>query len=108
MQPGRATPSSASRSAARFVLCSPRASMLRAQRETTQTFAAVRRTIGNSSSRTSCVCCLESLRRLSARSSRVVSDSVSNSTAAATSGPARQPRPASSAPATQRTPRRRS
>ena len=34
--------------------------------------AAVRMTIGKSSSRTSCVCCLESLRRLSARSSRVV------------------------------------
>ena len=70
--------------------------------------AAVRMTIGKSSSRTSCVCCLESLRRLSARSSRVVSASMSNSTPAATSGPARQPRPASSAPATQRTPRRRS
>ena len=44
---------SASRSAARFVRCSPRASIPRTQRETTATRAAVRITIGSSSSRAS-------------------------------------------------------
>ena len=46
MTPGQATRRSASRSAARFVRCSPRWSIPRGQRETTLTFAAVRSTIG--------------------------------------------------------------
>src|SRR3954447_10507972 len=99
---------SASRRAARLVRCRPRPSIPRAQRETTLTFTAVRRTSGKSASRVSASCCLESLSAPSVRTSRTSSASRSNSTAAATSGPARQPRPASSAPATQRTPRLRS
>ncbi len=94
--------SSAARSAAMFVLCSPRVSMLWTLRETTATLAATRRTTGYSSSRASWSCCLESL---SARSVADVAPrrrSRSNRTPAATSGPARQPRPASSAPATKR------
>ena len=51
MQPGRATRASASRSAARFVLCSPRPSIPGAQRETTATSAARRSITGYSSSR---------------------------------------------------------
>src|SRR4051794_38614088 len=98
----------ASRSAARFVRCRPRPSMPRAHRETTLIFTAVRSTTGNSSSRASASCCLESLSAVRARTSRTPSASMSNRTAAATSGPARQPRPASSAPATQRTPSPRS
>ena len=61
---------------------------------------AVRMTTGYSVSRISGVCCLESLRAVRARRCESVRASMSNSTAAATSGPARQPRPASSAPAT--------
>src|SRR4051794_38612092 len=99
---------SASRNAARFVRCRPRPSMPRTQRETMLTLTAVRSTTGNSSSRASMSCCLESLSALSARTSRTPSASMSNRTAAATSGPARQPRPASSAPATKRTPSPRS
>src|SRR5919206_3533654 len=106
--PGRATRISASRSAARFVRCSPRPSIPRTQRETMLTLVAVRRTTGNSASRAAASCCLESFSAPRARTSRAPSASTSNSTAAATSGPARQPRPASSAPATQRTPSPRS
>src|SRR3954470_14337766 len=106
--PGRATPMSASRNAARFVRCRPRPSMPRTQRETMLTLTAVRSTSGKSASRASMSCCLESLSAVRARTSRTPSASMSNRTAAATSGPARQPRPASSAPATQRTPSPRS
>src|SRR3954447_12709605 len=106
--PGRATPMSASRSAARLVRCRPRPSMPRTQRETMLTLTAVRMTTGNRASRASMSCCLESLSAPSARTSRTPRASMSNSTAAATSGPARQPRPASSAPATHREPRPRS
>src|SRR3954454_23156351 len=105
---GRATPMSASRRAARFVRCRPRPSMPRTHRETMLTLTAVRSTTGNSASRVSMSCCLESFRALSARTSRTPSAATSNRTAAATSGPARHPRPASSAPATQRTPSPRS
>src|SRR5215204_973169 len=106
--PGRATRASTSESAARFVLCNPRSSMPRTQREVTATLQAARSTFGYSASRISGVCCLESLSADSDRRSLSVSASMSNSTAAATSGPARQPRPASSAPATKRTPSPRS
>src|SRR5215210_2529188 len=106
--PGRATPRSASRRAARFVRCRPRPSIPRTQRDTTLIFTAVRSTSGNSRSRASMSCCLESFRVPSARTSATVSASRSNRTAAATSGPARQPRPASSAPATNRGPSERS
>src|SRR5579862_8084040 len=108
MQPGQATLASASRRAARLVLCRPRESMPGAHRETITTFAAGRRITGKTSARFSGSCCLESLRALRARTSRGPIRSRSKSTAAATSGPARQPRPASSAPATNRTPRLRS
>src|SRR5580704_1231874 len=108
MQPAHATFASASWSAARFVLWRPRASIPGAHRDTIATFVARRRITGNSSARTSGVCCLESLSSPSARTSPGPIASRSNSTAAATSGPARQPRPASSAPATNRTPSDRS
>ena len=74
--------------------------MPRTQRETITDRAAARSTSGYSSSRASAVCCFESFSRLSARRSDSVRRSRSNSTAAATSGPASDPRPASSAPAT--------
>ena len=98
----------ASRRAARLVLCSPRASIPRTQRETTTTRAALRGPAGRApraprgraawsrSARSA-----PAARAWSARRSRTAR-------AAATSGPARQPRPASSAPATSGTPRRRS
>src|SRR4051812_1556094 len=76
--------------------------MPRTQRETTATLAAARRTCGYSSSRPSTVSCFESLRRARARRSDRVNRFRSNRTAAATSGPASEPRPASSAPATKR------
>src|SRR5918995_4924618 len=76
--------------------------------ETITERAAARRTSGYSSSRVSAVCCLESFSRLSARRSDRVRRSRSNRTAAATRGPASDPRPASSAPATQRQPSERS
>ena len=88
------------RSASRFVLWRPRESIPRTQRDTITDRAAARITSGYSSSRISAVCCFESFRRVSARRSESVSRSRSNSTAAATSGPASEPRPASSAPAT--------
>src|SRR5215207_1769439 len=106
--PGRATRASTSESAARFVLCNPRSSMPRTQREVTATLQAARSTFGYSASRISGVCCLESLSADRDRRSLSVSASMSKSTAAATSGPARQPRPASSAPATKRVPNPRS
>ena len=81
--------------------CAARARRCRCtQRDTITERAAARSTSGYSSSRVSAVCCLESFSRLSARRSDSVSRSRSNSTAAATSGPASEPRPASSAPAT--------
>ena len=49
------------RSAARFVLCSPRSSIPRTQRDVTATGVAARSTRGYSVSRISSVCCLESL-----------------------------------------------
>src|SRR3954470_11444679 len=98
----RATHFSAVRSASRFVRCNPRESMPRTQRTTIDAFAAARSTSGYSSSRPASVCCFESLRRLSERRSESVSCSRSNRTAAATRGPASEPRPASSAPATKR------
>src|SRR3954468_4495226 len=104
----QATFSSDSRSAARLVLCRPRASMPRGPRLTTATRVAIRSTTGYSASRVSGVCCLESLSAERARTSRGPRRSRSKSTAAATNGPARQPRPASSAPATKRTPSARS
>src|SRR4051794_40970753 len=106
--PGRATSSSAARRAAMFILCRPRVSMLSTLRETTATFAATRRTTGYSASRAAWSCCLESLSARRSRTSRRVRRSRSRRTAAATIGPARQPRPASSAPATNRRPSRRS
>ena len=63
---------SASRSAARLVLCRPRSSIPRTQRLTTATRAALRSTSGKSSSRASQVCCLESLSVRNARISRVL------------------------------------
>ena len=62
-------------SAARLVLCSPRSSIPRTQREVTATRVAIRSTRGYSSSRISAVCCLESFSAESARRS----DSVSRS-----------------------------
>ena len=62
-------------SAARFVLCRPRSSIPRTQREVTATAVATRRTFGYSSSRASAVCCLESLSAESERSSDSVSAS---------------------------------
>ena len=98
---------SASRSAARLVTCSPRASIPGAQRETIATFAATRRITGYSSARRLRGLLLGVVQRAErARPAPGPSRSRSNSTAAATSGPARQPRPASSAPATNRTPER--
>src|SRR3954464_4743963 len=82
--------------------------MPRTQRTTIDALAAARSTSGYSSSRPASVCCFESLRRLSERRSESVSCSRSNRTAAATSGPASEPRPASSAPATKRRSRERS
>src|SRR3954470_8783835 len=82
--------------------------MPRTQRTTTADFAAARRTSGYSCSRPASSCCLESFSRASARRSVRVRRSMSKRTAAATSGPARQPRPASSAPATNRLPSERS
>src|ERR671930_176336 len=76
--------------------------MPRGQRDTMMALAAALNTSGYSSSRPSSVCCLESFRRDRARRSESVSRSMSKSTAAATSGPARDPRPASSAPAMKR------
>src|SRR5438270_2279297 len=108
MQASQATCASASRSAARLVTCRPRASMPGAHRETIATRAATRRITGNSAARPSAVCCFESFSRPSALTSARVSRSRSNSTAAATSGPASEPRPASSAPATYRAPNERS
>ena len=61
MQPSTATLVSASRSAARLVLCSPRASIPGAQRVTIETRAARLRITGYSAARPSGVCCLESL-----------------------------------------------
>src|SRR6185437_8402699 len=108
MQPGQATFESASRSAARLVLCSPRASIPGAQRDTITTLAAILRITGKSSARASGVCCLESFSAPRARTSPGPIRSRSNRTPAATSGPARHPRPASSAPATNLTPSARS
>ena len=108
MQSSRATPNSASRRAARLVTCRPRSSIPGAQRETMRTLTASLRMTGYSSARALAVCCLESLRPDSERMSAGRSRSWSNRTAAATSGPARQPRPASSAPATNRGPSARS
>ena len=65
--------------------------MPRTQRDTITERAAARITSGYSSSRISAVCCFESFRRVSARRSESVSRSRSNSTAAATSGPASEP-----------------
>ena len=50
-----------SESAARLVLCSPRWSIPRTQREVTATAVAARSTFGYSVSRISRLCCLESL-----------------------------------------------
>src|SRR5919201_1720530 len=76
--------------------------MPRGQRDTMRALAAARNTSGYSSSRPASVCCFESFRRESARLCESVSRSRSKSTAAATSGPASEPRPASSAPAMKR------
>src|ERR1700761_3223618 len=103
-----ATWASASRSAARLVTCRPRESIPGAHLVTIATFAATRRITGNSLARTSGACCLESLSAPRARTSPGPIRSRSNSTAAATNGPARHPRPASSAPATYRAPSERS
>src|SRR3954447_16179144 len=103
-----ASRSSASESASRLVTCSPRRSIPAAQRTTTLTRSAARSTHGYISSRWASVICLESCRPLRARRSACERLSWSSRTAAATSGPARQPRPASSAPATWRLPSPRS
>jgi hypothetical protein len=58
--PGRATPDERLAQRARFVRCRPRPSIPRTQRETTLIFTAVRSTSGNSASRASASCCLES------------------------------------------------
>src|SRR6185312_933874 len=108
MHPSTATLLSASRRAARLVLCSPRASIPGAQRVTIDTRAARLRITGYRAARPSGVCCLESLSIPSARAWAGPMRLRSSSTPAATSGPARQPRPASSAPATKRTPSPRS
>src|SRR4051812_41335451 len=97
-----------SRRAARLVTWSPRSSMPRTQREVTATRAAARITSGYRASRCSGSQTLESSRRDSERISRRPSRSRSNSTPAATRGPARLPRPASSAPAMKRRPNERS
>src|SRR3954451_18761587 len=102
MASSRATHFRAVRSASRLVLCRPRESMPRTQRTTIDDLAAARSTSGYSSSRPASVCCLESFRRARARRSDSVRRSMSNKTAAVTSGPARLPRPASSAPAMKR------
>ena len=60
-------------SAARLVLCSPRSSIPRTQREVTATAVAARSTRGYSVSRISIVCCLESLSADSDRRSASVS-----------------------------------
>src|SRR5436309_1394416 len=82
--------------------------MPRGQRETMTARAAALKTSGYSSSRPSSVCCFESLSRDKARLSESVRRSRSNRTAAATSGPASDPRPASSAPAMKRRSKARS
>src|SRR3954452_25031738 len=82
--------------------------MPRGQRETMTARAAALKTSGYSSSRPSSVCCFESLSRDRARLSESVRRSWSNRTAAATSGPASDPRPASSAPAMKRRSKARS
>ena len=51
-------------SAARLVLCRPRSSIPRTQREVIATRVAARITFGYSVSRISCVCCLESFNAL--------------------------------------------
>src|SRR3954471_1382507 len=105
---GGASRSSASARASMLVTCSPRRSIPAAQRTTTLTRSAARSTHGHISSRWASVICLESCRPLRARRSACERLSWSMRTAAATSGPARQPRPASSAPATWRLPSPRS
>jgi hypothetical protein len=74
-QPSTPTRRSMSLNAARLVLCSPRSSIPRTQREVTATAVAARSTRGYSVSRISIVCCLESFRADSER--RSVSVSVS-------------------------------
>src|SRR5690349_5728883 len=76
--------------------------MPRGERDTRTARAVALKTSGYSSSRPPPDCCLESFSFDSARRSDRVSRSMSNSTAAATSGPASDPRPASSAPAMKR------
>ena len=71
--PSTPTRRSTSRSAARFVLCRPRSSIPRTQREVIATALAARSTRGYSASRASAVCCLESLSAASERSSPSVS-----------------------------------
>src|SRR4051812_33008226 len=88
--------------ASRLVRWSPRESMPRTQRTTTEVLAAARRTSGYSSSRLASSCCLESFSRASERRAESGSRSRAKRTAAATSGPARQTPPASSAPAMKR------
>jgi hypothetical protein len=75
MPPSHATRASTSLSAARLVLCSPRSSIPRTQRDVTATFVAARRTRGYKASRPSSVCCLESLSADSERRSESVSAS---------------------------------
>ena len=71
----RVTPRIASRSAARLVLCRPRASIPRTQRETTRRARRCAGRADRAPRAPRAVCCLESFSALSERSSRVVSAS---------------------------------
>src|SRR3954447_21690930 len=75
MAPGTATRFKVSDRAARLVLCRPRESIPRTQREVTETRTAARRTRGYSNSRISSVCCLESFNADKERRSDKDSDS---------------------------------